>query len=149
LPQATPDYEDRRGDNQLTPAKKILVVDDNVDVADSLGQALEAAGHSVSVATDAVQALAFAGEAVPDVVILDIEMPVMNGYELALRLHAILQSASPLFIALTGYGQAHDQRQSHESGFHHHLVKPVDIDQLLKLVIEGSGDTRLRNVSYR
>lgn len=129
-------------------AKKILVVDDNVDVAQTLGYALEAAGHSVSVATDAVQALALAGEAVLDVFILDIEMPVMNGYELGLRLRALSQPASPLFIALTGYGQAHDQRQSHESGFHHHLVKPVDIDQLLKLVSEGGGDARLRTVSH-
>jgi CheY-like chemotaxis protein len=121
-------------------AKKILVVDDNVDLAEALGDVMEGAGHSVRVVTDAVQALALAGEAAPDVVILDIELPVMNGYELALRLRALPQITSSLFIALTGYGQAHNQRQSHESGFHHHFVKPVDIDRLLKLVGEGGGD---------
>jgi CheY-like chemotaxis protein len=130
-------------------AKKILVVDDNVDLAEALGDAMSVAGHSVSVATDAVHALALAGEAAPDVVILDIDLPVMNGYELALRLRALPQLASSLFIAMTGYGQTHDQRQSHESGFHHHLVKPVDIDRLLKLVGEGSGGSGLQNISYR
>jgi CheY-like chemotaxis protein len=129
-------------------AKKILVVDDNADLAEALGEAMEAAGYTVSVATDAVQALALAGEAAPDVVILDIELPVMNGYELALRLRALPQLARSQFIALTGYGQAHDQRQSFESGFHHHFVKPVDIDRLLKLVGEGSGDSGARDLGY-
>jgi CheY-like chemotaxis protein len=117
-------------------AKNILVVDDNVDVANGLGDVMEAAGHSVRVVTEAVKALELAREAPPDVVILDIELPVMDGYELANRLRALPQLGNCVFIALTGYGQAHDQRESREYGFHHHFVKPVDVDRLLKIVSE-------------
>jgi CheY-like chemotaxis protein len=115
-------------------ARRILVVDDNVDVAEGLRVVLEIAGHKAAVATDAVQALELAGATVPDIVILDIELPVMDGYELALRLRSLPQLADCLFIALTGYSQSHDGRQSRESGFQHHLVKPVDVDRLLKIV---------------
>ena len=119
--------------------KKILVVDDNADVAEGLRELLESAGHTAIVATGAVQALALGSAVAPDVVISDIELPVMDGYELALHLRARPELSNCLFIALTGYGQAHDPRHSHESGFQYHLVKPVDIDRLLKIVAEGAG----------
>ena len=70
----------------------------------------------------------------PDVAIVDIELPVMNGYELALHLRALPKMGNCLLIAVTGYGQAHDARQSRESGFRYHLVKPVDMDRLLTVL---------------
>jgi CheY-like chemotaxis protein len=120
-------------------AKKILVVDDNADVAEGLREILESAGHTAVVATGAVQALALGSAVAPDVVISDIELPVMDGYELALHLRARPELSNTLFIALTGYGQAHDPRHSRESGFQYHLVKPVDIDRLLKIVADGTA----------
>ena len=126
--------------NPVAPkAKKILVVDDNADVAEGLREILESAGHTAVVATGAVQALALGSAVAPDVVISDIELPVMDGYELALHLRARPELSNTLFIALTGYGQAHDPRHSRESGFQYHLVKPVDIDRLLKIVADGTA----------
>ncbi|HTA18768.1 MAG TPA: response regulator [Polyangia bacterium] len=119
-------------------AKKILVVDDNADVAEGLREILESAGHTAVVATGSVQALALGSAVAPDVVISDIELPVMDGYELALHLRARPELSNTLFIALTGYGQAHDPRHSRESGFQYHFVKPVDIDRLLKIVADGA-----------
>ncbi|HEX4403663.1 MAG TPA: response regulator [Polyangia bacterium] len=120
-------------------AKTILVVDDNADVAEGLREVLEGAGHTAVVATGSVQALALGSEITPDVVISDIELPVMDGYELALHLRARPELSNTVFIALTGYGQAHDPRHSRESGFQHHLVKPVDIDRLLRIVAGGAS----------
>jgi CheY-like chemotaxis protein len=126
--------------NRAAPkAKKILVVDDNADVAEGLREILESAGHTAVVATGSVQALALGSAVTPDVVISDIELPVMDGYELALHLRARPELSNTLFIALTGYGQAHDPRHSRESGFQYHLVKPVDIDRLLKIVADGTA----------
>lgn len=119
-------------------SRRLLVVDDNADVAESLRDVLKTAGHTVEVATDAVTALDLASEFAPEMAILDIELPVMDGYELGLRLRALPRSSECLLIALTGYGQAHDQRRSRESGFQHHLVKPVDIDRLLRIVGDGT-----------
>jgi CheY-like chemotaxis protein len=128
---------------QTAPApvlsKRVLVVDDNVDVAEGLRGILEHAGHAATIATGPVEALEVAGALRPEVVISDIELPVMDGYELALRLRSLPELAGCRFIALTGYSQAHDPRQSRESGFQHHLVKPVDVDRLLKIVAESPG----------
>ena len=114
--------------------KRILIVDDNADLALSLREVLEAAGHAVCVATDSVKALELATANVPDVAIVDIELPVMTGYELALHLRALPQMDGCLLVAMTGYGQEHDERQSRDVGFQHHLVKPVDVDRLLAIV---------------
>ncbi len=119
-----------------TRPKRVLVVDDNVDVAESLQDVLEAAGHTATIATDAAKALELASAMKPDIAILDIELPVMDGYELALHIRALPQLADCRLIAMTGYGQAHDQGRSMDSGFQHHLVKPVDVDGLLSIVSE-------------
>lgn len=119
-------------------SKRVLVVDDNVDVAEGLRGILEHAGHAATIATGPVEALEVAGALRPEVVISDIELPVMDGYELALRLRLMPELAGCHFIALTGYS-THDVRQSRESGFQHHLVKPVDVDRLLKIVAETPG----------
>ncbi|MES1204483.1 MAG: response regulator [Pseudomonadota bacterium] len=117
-----------------TPPKKVLVVDDNTDVAESLREILESAGHTVTVATDAVTALQVAPAFAPEAAILDIELPVMNGYELAHHLRGLPHLAGCVLIAVTGYGQAHHLRHSHEAGFQHHLVKPIDGDRLLAIL---------------
>jgi CheY-like chemotaxis protein len=115
-------------------AKKILVVDDNVDLAQSLREVLESAGHEAAIATDGAKALELAGALTPDVAIVDIELPVMDGYELARHLRELPHMNNCLFIAVTGYGQEHDERQSRDSGFRYHLVKPVDVDRLLHVL---------------
>ncbi|QOL48447.1 hybrid sensor histidine kinase/response regulator [Massilia litorea] len=109
---------------------QIMIVDDNVDAAESLAVLLEAQGHRVQVEAHPVQALAAARQDPPEVFILDIGLPEMDGYELARRLRADPATGSALFIALTGYGQAHDRILSKSSGFEHHFVKPMDTDRL-------------------
>ena len=105
--------------------RRILVVDDNTDAAESLSMLLDLEGHSTRVAHDGASALAVAAEFKPDAVFLDIGMPGMNGYEAARRLRAANGTAIRL-IALTGWGAEEDRRLASEAGFDHHLVKPVD-----------------------
>lgn len=114
---------------------RVLVVDDNEDSTTLLSEALTACGHTVRTAADGPTALSIAGEFRPQVAILDIGLPVMNGYELAGRLQDADQREHPVrLIALTGYGASQDKAKSHEAGFRAHLVKPVSIDRLEQLV---------------
>jgi PAS domain S-box-containing protein len=115
-------------------SKRVLVVDDNRDAADMISQLLEDAGHEVKTAYDVSQALALAEGFRPEVAILDIGLPVMDGYTLGRELRARLVSAPPVLVALTGYGQEQDLRRSAEAGFTSHLVKPVDVEGLIHLV---------------
>lgn len=115
-------------------SRRVLVVDDNVDAARSLAMLLTAWGHEASLAHDGPAALAEAARLAPDVVLLDIGLPRMDGYEVARRLRATPEGAGLLLIALTGYGQDEDRRRSREAGFDHHLVKPVDTDALRDLL---------------
>ncbi|WP_235538305.1 ATP-binding protein [Pelomonas sp. Root1444] len=110
--------------------RRILVVDDNADAGELLGMLLRANGHSVLLAHDPLEALRVAQAFHPQVALLDIGLPVMDGYELAAQLRGVLKTPCG-FIALTGYGQDADRRRSEASGFDGHLVKPVDIDLLL------------------
>lgn len=111
-------------------ARRILVVDDNEDAGELLADALGRLGHDVRVAVDGPSALLMVGTFVPDVALLDIGLPVMDGYELVRRLRALLPSGGTRFIALTGYGQGADRRRSEEAGFDLHLVKPVSLETL-------------------
>ena len=106
---------------------KVLVVDDSVDGAEMLAAALSAKGYDTRVALDAPVALRIAADFRPDVALLDIGLPVMDGYELAARLRELPELNGVKLIALTGYGQESDRRKSREAGFDHHLVKPVDL----------------------
>jgi signal transduction histidine kinase len=108
---------------------KILVVDDNRDAAEMLIEILRAVGHEVWGAHDGPGALRASETARPDVAILDIGLPVMDGYELATRLRERYPDVH--MIAVTGYGQEHDRARSERAGFHEHLVKPVGVDRLL------------------
>jgi CheY-like chemotaxis protein/two-component sensor histidine kinase len=113
---------------------RILVVDDNEDAAEMLAEVLRAVGHQVATAGDAAEALRIVHGFRPEIAVLDIGLPVMDGYALAARLRAELGSAAPRFIAVTGYGQQHDRERSLRGGFTAHLVKPIDVQQLLDLV---------------
>jgi PAS domain S-box-containing protein len=109
---------------------RILLVDDNVDAAETLGELLALMGHEVRISFDGQRAIETAAEFYPDIFILDVGLPDMNGYELAHRLRVLAPSAEAPFIALSGYGQEHDRVLSRSAGFHHHLVKPVELERL-------------------
>jgi PAS domain S-box-containing protein len=111
-------------------SRRILVVDDNADAADSLSVLLTFEGHETQVAYSAKDALALVETFKPDVALLDIGLPEMNGYELAERLRANPRLNGMRLVALTGYGQAEDFERTHEAGFDGHLVKPVDLAKL-------------------
>jgi PAS domain S-box-containing protein len=113
---------------------KILVVDDNVDAAAMLGMLLEASGHQVSVEHQARQALERASLELPDVCLLDIGLPEMDGHVLARRLRAQPATADVALIAVTGYGQKNDEKKALAAGFDYHMTKPVDIKKLTSLL---------------
>ncbi len=116
--------------------RRILVVDDNEDAADLLAQVLETMGNMTRIAHDGPAALRIADEFAPDVALLDIGLPVMDGYELARRLRAQPGRDGLHLVAVTGYGQDNDKRAAKEAGFDAHLVKPVNIDRLKDLIRE-------------
>jgi signal transduction histidine kinase/DNA-binding response OmpR family regulator len=132
---------------KLKTASTVLVVDDNVDAAEMIAELLALTGHDARVAHDGPSAIALAQEIEPDVVLLDIGLPGMNGYEVAKQLRAIPSIEKALLIAVTGYGQDSDRQRTHEAGFDHHLVKPVKPDHLLELIaaaktMRSGGDAR-------
>ncbi len=118
----------------VSASRRVLVIDDNQDSTTSMAMLLKLVGHEVCVAADGNTGLREAERFLPQVVLLDIGLPDINGYEVARRLrqHPSLQSAT--LIAMTGYGQPEDRQRSSEAGFHHHLVKPVDWETLERLL---------------
>ncbi|MBV8359314.1 MAG: response regulator, partial [Deltaproteobacteria bacterium] len=110
--------------------RRVLIVDDNQDSAEMLAELLKDAGHSVMVAYDGPSAILMAPQLKPEVMLIDIGLPSMNGYELARRLKAIPELANTSLFALTGYGQEADRQRSLEAGFQDHLVKPVNLTRL-------------------
>ena len=114
-------------------------MDDNVDAAESLAMLLRMEGHDVRVAHDGPAALAAVEADPPDLVFLDIGMPVMNGYDVAQRLRQRPGLEKLLLVAMTGWGQEEDRRRSQEAGFDHHLVKPVEPEALHKLLAGTRG----------
>jgi CheY-like chemotaxis protein len=115
------------------PTCRVLIVDDNRDAADSLGELLDELGAMVSVVYNGPMALDAVRSFDPDVVLLDIGMPEMDGYEVARQIRGMM-ARSPLLIALTGWGQEDDQRRASAAGFDHHVVKPPDVDKLRELL---------------
>src|SRR5262245_11188734 len=121
--------------------RRILLVDDSQDTVAMMATLLQGLGHEVSTAFDGLQALQAAAESPPDVVILDIGLPKMNGYEVARRLKQEPGGKGIKLIALTGWGQEDDKQRALDAGFDYHLVKPVKIDaiqSLLALIISRS-----------
>jgi signal transduction histidine kinase len=118
------------------PRRRILVVDDNVDAAEALGELLRDYGHEVATAHDGPQAIDNARLHRPEIVLLDISMPEMDGYEVAKRIRGELGLGDAVLIALTGYGEDRHRRLAREAGFDQHVTKPVDtskLEELLKL----------------
>jgi CheY-like chemotaxis protein len=124
--RATPEEEAAAGGGPL----RVLVVDDNLDAAESLVALLEVLGHTTAVAHDGMQGLEAAREFVPDLVLLDIGLPGMSGYEVARAIRRTAALREVVLIALTGWGAQSDQQQSHEAGFDQHLTKPVSLEAL-------------------
>ena len=114
--------------------RRILVVDDNADAADAVAMLLESEGHDVRTASTGTLALTEVTRWSPDVVLLDIGLPDMDGYEVARAITALPVSPAPLLIALSGYGRPDDLQQAREAGFAHHLLKPAEPAALFALL---------------
>lgn len=125
LPQ--PDEEEMR-------ALQVLVVDDNVSSADTTGQILKMLGHQVTVVHNGREAVDVAREQHPEVIMLDIGMPGMNGYDVCRELRQDPAFQQTLFVAQTGWGQERDRERTREAGFDHHLTKPIDFKELTALL---------------
>ncbi len=112
------------------PGLRVLVVDDNPDAAELLSEFLRAVGHTTRVAHNGLTAIQLAEQFEPEVVLLDLGLPVMDGFEVADRLRALPGLAETELVAITGYGQEVDRQRTREGGFDEHMVKPVDLDEL-------------------
>ncbi|MBC7984068.1 MAG: response regulator [Candidatus Obscuribacterales bacterium] len=117
---------------------RVLIADDNVDGAESLAILLASEGYEIRTAFNGQDALRIATEFVPDVAVLDIGMPKLNGYEVAKKIKDTAPHSPITLIALTGWNQPEDRRRSREGGFDHHFAKPVDMTQLKNALIEAS-----------
>lgn len=124
---------------RIVSGQRILIVDDNQDAALSLGMLLRILGNEVETAQNGESALKELQTFRPSVVLMDIGMPDMNGYEVARRVRDLPQAKDVTLVALTGWGQEEDRRRSHEAGFAHHLVKPVNLDALQVLLSDVQG----------
>lgn len=143
LPMAVGAVDHRRVAAETRPAVRcrILVAEDIPDAAEMLRMMLDLMGHEVRVATDGVQAVAIAREFEPELALLDIGMPRMDGYQAAREIRAILGNRV-LLVALTGWGQDDDQRRAREAGFDHHLTKPAEPAMLEELIASASRPQR-------
>jgi CheY-like chemotaxis protein len=119
-----------------TMARRVLVVDDNRDAAESLALVLKLSGHDAYIAHDGLEAVAKAAQLRPDLILLDIGLPKINGYEAARRIREQSQGKSLMLVALTGWGQDTDRQRSRDAGFDAHIVKPVDAKVLTNLLVE-------------
>jgi CheY-like chemotaxis protein len=130
LSDAAPDVAPRKAAGPPLGPMRILVVDDNRDASETLAMVLELYGFEARQAHTAKDGLELAAEFAPQVALLDIGLPDMNGYELARRLRLGAGGAGMFLIAVTGWGQEADKRLAHEAGFDHHLTKPIDLARL-------------------
>ncbi len=116
------------------PACSVLVVEDNDDARETLQMLLQLAGHDVSSERDGPSGLRAALEKRPDVMLVDIGLPKMDGYEVARRLRDAANGARPYLVAITGYGTPEDRQRAIDAGFDAHVVKPVDFDALTEVL---------------
>ena len=125
---------------------RVLVVDDNVDSAQSMSLLLQLEGHTVACAHDGVEALQVAEQFGPEVVLLDLGLPRMNGYDVARRLResppgGAGSAVRPLLVAISGYGREQDRAAAQQAGFDFHLTKPADPDAVMQLMQEHGPRT--------
>ena len=130
--------EDHLSGEAAPQGRRVLIVDDNADSADSLAMLLQLGGHEAHTAYDGLQALELASRLQPEVLLLDLGLPGLDGCELCRRIRQQPWSARSLLIAVTGWGQAADKQRSQDAGFDGHLVKPVDLQALEKLLVGES-----------
>ena len=109
---------------------RVLLVDDNVDAAASLSLLLQLGGHSTAIAHSGPEALRVVAEFKPEIVLLDLGLPGMNGYEVARAMRKMPELGRPILIAVTGWGAPEDRLKSKQAGFDEHLTKPVDISMI-------------------
>jgi CheY-like chemotaxis protein len=128
---------------QLDRPLRLVLVDDNADAADSLSQLLSVQGYRTAVEYDARSALRRARVERPDAMLVDIGLPDIDGYHLAEQLRAMPETRDTVLVAITGYGQARDRERAIEAGFAHHLVKPVDMTALVR-ILESVGAAAAR-----
>jgi CheY-like chemotaxis protein len=121
-------------------SRRVLVVDDNRDSADSLAMLLEMEGHDASTAYSAREALERAETLKPQIILLDIGLPEIDGYEVARRLRKLEALERTYLIALTGYGQAEDRRRARSAGFDEHMIKPADLERLRTALAATAGN---------
>ncbi|HEX5055186.1 MAG TPA: PAS domain-containing protein [Gammaproteobacteria bacterium] len=124
---------------ETTVPRRILLVDDNRDLTDSLASLLQMTGHEVHVASDGLEAVTAAARLHPDVILLDIGLPKLNGYEAARKIREHEKDGHTVLVAVTGWGQEADRRRSEEAGFNAHMVKPLDFDALSALLARLDG----------
>lgn len=117
-------------------ALRILIVDDNRDAADMLAMLLQLRGHETHTAYDGVEAIEATTRLQPDLVLLDIGLPRLNGHEAGRRIREQHKRGRPVLVALSGWGRDEDRRRSEEAGFDAHLVKPVDEIALRKMLVD-------------
>ena len=125
------------------PSLRVLVVEDNVDAAESMAMLLKASGHDVRTAHDGPSGLKAVIDYSPDVVLLDIGLPDLDGFQVAKRIREHPKHKNAVLVAMTGYGQEADRQQSREAGFDHHLVKPADFGKVQQILATISGKARL------
>jgi len=129
--------------------RRILVADDNADAAEALALQLRLEGHEVRIALNGIQALAATKAFVPEVVLMDLGMPQMDGYETAREIRRLPLGGQVALIALTGWGQQQDRRRTLEAGFDTHLVKPVAQRDLMEAIVGTLHDGRSKDVPLR
>jgi len=131
---ASPDGTDKT-EAAVPVRRSILIADDNQDALESLALMLRMEGHEVHCASDGEEALLLAGQRKPEIVVLDVGMPKLDGCEVARRIRAESWGRGAVLVALTGWGQEVDRRRSREAGFDMHLVKPVDPATLCDMLV--------------
>ncbi|MFZ1866961.1 MAG: ATP-binding protein [Steroidobacteraceae bacterium] len=126
--------------SDLSVSRRVLIADDNHDAAVSLSMLLQSLGHDTRVVHDGIEALEEAELFRPEVVLLDLGMPRLDGYETARRIASRPWAAATQIVAVTGWGQETDRQRAREAGFHRHLVKPADLDALLEVMSSAPGE---------